>query len=96
MKTRTRKPAHPGGILRRLYLEPMGLTITELAKALRVSRKTVSKVVNENGSITPDMALRLSAAFDTSPQLWLNLQQAYDLWHSSRSGIWKKIQKIAA
>jgi addiction module HigA family antidote len=51
------------------------MTITDLADILRVSRKTVSKIINERGSITPDMALRLSRAFDTSPDLWLNLHQ---------------------
>jgi antitoxin HigA-1 len=79
-----RPPTHPGGILSRLYLEPMNLTTVELAKALDVSRKTVSKLINERGAVTPEMALRLSIAFKTTPQLWLNLQQNYDLWHAQR------------
>ena len=56
---RTRSPTHPGGILKRHYLEPLRLTVSELAKSLGVSRKTLSMIVNERGSITPDMALRL-------------------------------------
>ena len=75
-----RQPTHPGGILKRHYLEPLSLTISKIAKDLGVSRKTISKIINEKGSITPDMALRLSKAFNTTPELWLNLQAKYDLW----------------
>ena len=92
-----RAPCHPGGILRRLYLEPLNLAVSDLAKALVVSRKTVSKLVNEHGSVTPEMALRLSIAFETTPQLWLNLQQNFDLWiaeHKTK-GL-KSVRKIAA
>lgn len=82
MRMRKRPPTHPGGILRRQYIEPLSLTISDLANRLGVSRKTLSKIVNENGSITPDMALRLSRALRTTPELWLNLQQNYDLFHA--------------
>ncbi len=75
-----RKPTHPGGILKRHYIEPLSLTVSEIAKDLGVSRKAVSKIVNEKGSITSDMALRLSKAFNTTPELWLNLQLKYNLW----------------
>lgn len=93
MKERTRPPAHPGAILSRHYLEPLGLSITEVADALGVARKTMSKIVNEHGAITSDMALRLSRAFNTSPQLWLNLQHNYDLWHASHeSQEWKHVR----
>lgn len=92
-----RVPSHPGGILKRLYLDPLCLTVVDLARALKVSRKTVSKLVNQRGSITPEMALRLAIAFETTPQLWLNLQQNYDLWIAGRKskGL-KGIQKLAA
>lgn len=97
MKQQKRCPSHPGVVLENLYMEPLGLTVTQLAKVLGVSRKTISKIVNEGGSITPDMALRLSVAFDTTPKVWLDLQQSYDLWHAAReSKEWKEIQKIAA
>jgi len=93
---RTRSPTHPGGILKRHYLEPLNFTVSEFAKSLGVSRKTLSRIVNEHGSITPDMALRLSKAFSTTPQLWLNLQQNYDLWHvSQKSQEWKMVETIA-
>ncbi len=96
MRIRKRPPTHPGGILRRQYIEPLSLTISELANTLGVSRKTLSKIVNEHGSITPDMALRLSKAFKTTPELWLNLQQNYDLWQASHnSDDWKMIEAIA-
>ena len=96
MRIKKRTPTHPGGILRRQYIEPLSLTISELANTLGVSRKTLSKIVNEHGSITPDMALRLSKAFHTTPELWLNLQQNYDLWQASHnSDEWKMIDAIA-
>lgn len=97
MERKKRAPNHPGGIIRRQYLEPLGLTVSELAKILGVSRKTVSKIINERGSISADMALRLSRAFNTTPQLWLNLQQNYDLWHAVKdSDHWKKVRAVAA
>ena len=93
MPTRKRQPTHPGGILKRHYLEPLSLTITEVADDIGVSRKTLSKIINERGEITPEMALRLSRAFNTSAELWLNLQNTYDLWLASRkSGDWKNIK----
>jgi len=89
---RKRQPNHPGLILKYHYLEPLELTVTELAENLGVSRKTVSQIVNERASITPDLALRLSKAFHTSPELWLNLQQNYNLWHAARdSKEWKRV-----
>ncbi|MGA1823413.1 MAG: HigA family addiction module antitoxin [bacterium] len=84
MPIRKRKPTHPCGILKRHYIEPLSLTISEIANDLCVSRKTISKIVNEKGSITPDMALRLSKAFNTTPALWLNMQTNYDLWIAER------------
>ena len=84
MKER-RAPTHPGGILKRLYLQPLSLLTVALARAIGVSRKTISKLVDERGKITPEMALRLSIAFNTTPRLWLNLQRNYDLWHARRT-----------
>ena len=96
MRTRKRPPTHPGGILKRHYLEPLSLKISDLSETLGVSRKTLSKIINERGSITPDMALRLSKAFNTTPELWLNLQQSYDLWYASqKSEGWKNVEAIA-
>lgn len=95
MRERKRPPAHPGRIIRNHYLQPLSISITDLARTLGVSRKTVSKIVNEGGAITSDMALRLSKAFNTTPQLWLNLQSTYDLWHAiHNSKDWQKVQSI--
>jgi addiction module HigA family antidote len=78
-------------------MEPFGLSVTQLAERLAVFRKTISKIVNGGGAVTPDMALRLAAAFGTSPQLWLNLQQNCDLWQAAHeSKDWKHVSKIAA
>ncbi len=97
MKKRKRARTHPSGILKRQYLEPLSLSVSELARVLGVSRKTVSKIVNERGAISADMALRLAQAFNTSAELWLNLQRNYDLWHAAEeSDAWKKIEPIAA
>lgn len=74
-----KNPPHPGQILKGLYLEPLELSITEAAEGLGVSRKTLSQLINGHFGITPDMALRLAEAFNTTPQLWLNMQQNYDL-----------------
>ncbi len=89
----TRRPTHPGGILKRHYIEPLSLTISDIAKDLGVSRKTISKIVNEKGAITPDMALRLAKAFNTSPELWLNMQAKYDLWLAEQES--PGLEKIA-
>lgn len=97
MRLRHRAPTHPGGILKRQYLEALNLSVAEVAAALRVSRKTLSKIVNERGAVTPDMALRLSKAFKTTPELWLNMQQAYDLWHATHSTKgWMAVHAVAA
>jgi addiction module HigA family antidote len=76
-------PAHPGEILKELVIDSLPLTITDAAKHLGVSRKTLSKVLNSRGAITPEMALRLEMVF-TKPSAdhWMRLQMAYDLWHT--------------
>ncbi len=73
-------PPHPGEIIKNLCLEPLGISITEAAEALGVSRKTLSSIVNAKSGISPEMAVRLSIAFDTSSESWLNQQTQYDLW----------------
>ena len=77
---RMHNPPHPGEILRQLCLEPLGLTITEAAEGLGVSRKTLSAILNGRASVSPEMAVRLSLAFGTSAESWLNHQLQYDLW----------------
>lgn len=93
MNKMTRKPTHPGKIIKENYLTPLSITITELSSILGVSRKTLSKIINERGAITPDMALRLSRAFDTTPIFWLNLQKNYDLWQAENvSNEWQSVK----
>ena len=73
-------PPHPGEIIKGLWLDPMGASITDAADAMGVSRKTLSKVINGHGRVTPEMAVRLSIALGSSPESWLGHQAAYDLW----------------
>ena len=96
MKERKRCPSHPGYILRTLYLQPLALTITQLAHILGVSRKTISAIVNERKSVTPEMALRLAQAFPNStPESWINLQRNFDLWQAAqRNTEWRTIQPV--
>jgi antitoxin HigA-1 len=89
-------PPHPGEIIRDLCLEPLGLSVTDAAKALGVSRKTLSSILNGRAGISPEMALRLSQAFDTSPESWLNQQIQYDLWHAKRTSKGIKVKKLPA
>ncbi len=77
-------PPHPGGVVRRQCLEPLGLSVTEAASALGVTRQALSDVVNEKAGISVDMAIRLSKAFGSSPETWLGMQMAYDLWQARR------------
>ena len=78
-------PPHPGEVLRELCIEPLGLTVTEAARSLGVSRKTLSAILNERAGISPEMAIRLSMAFDTTAESWLNQQMQYDLWIATQS-----------
>jgi addiction module HigA family antidote len=72
-------PPHPGGIVRRQCLEPLGLSVTEAAKGLGVTRQALSDLLNEKAGVSVDMAIRLSKAFGSNPEIWLGLQTAYDL-----------------
>jgi len=88
-------PPHPGAMLRALCLEPLGLTVTAAAKALGVSRKTLSAVLNGRAGISPEMAVRLSIAFDTSAESWLQQQAQYDLWHAEQRRNTLRVQRLA-
>jgi addiction module HigA family antidote len=89
-------PPHPGEILRELCLEPLGISVTDAAAALGVSRKTLSAILNGRSGISPEMAIRLGKAFDTSPESWLNQQMQYDLRAAEQTAGQLKIQKLAA
>jgi len=79
---RMHNPPHPGTIIKTLCLDPLGASVTQAAQALGVSRKTLSAILNGRAGISPEMAVRLSIAFDTSAESWLNQQTQYDLWHA--------------
>jgi antitoxin HigA-1 len=79
---RMHNPPHPGEILADECLKPLGLSVTATAAALGVSRKTLSLILNGHAGITASMALRLAKAFGTSPDVWLRLQNARDLWEA--------------
>ena len=82
MATKTKdplSPIHPGELLKTEFMEPLGLSANKLGMALGVPANRITQIVNEQRAVTADTALRLSKAFGTSPQLWLNLQTAYDL-----------------
>ena len=80
-------PPHPGGILKRQCLEPLGLTVTRAARGLGVTRQALSELVNERAGISVEMAIRLSKAFGSTPETWLGMQMAYDLWKArNRAG----------
>lgn len=91
--TRMHNPAHPGEVLQE-YL-PADMTITEAARRLKVTRQQLSAVLNGRSGVSADMALRLAAALDTSPEMWVSMQAAYDLWVAKRKRL-PKVKRIAA
>jgi addiction module HigA family antidote len=89
-------PPHPGRVLRNTVLrEDGGISVTEFAKHLKVSRLALSRVVNQRAGIGPQLAIRLSMALGGSAESWLNMQVAYDLWQAQRKSV-PKIQRLAA
>ncbi|MDQ6478273.1 HigA family addiction module antitoxin [Dyadobacter sp. LHD-138] len=89
MLKRGMRPAHPGAILNGM-IEGLReetnetFTITEIAEGLGVNRKTLSQILHMKSGISPEMAIKLSEAFGTSAELWMNLQKKYDLWHAEK------------
>ena len=89
-------PPHPGVIIKELCLEPLGLSVTEVARALDISRKTLSAIINGKAGISPEMAVRLSMAFNTSSESWLNQQSQYDLWQAELKRDELAVERISA
>jgi addiction module HigA family antidote len=89
-------PPHPGEVLRQLCLEPLNLTVTDAARSLGVSRKTLSSILNGRAGISPEMAVRLSLDFNTSAESWLNQQLQYDLWHAEKNRRSLHVAKLSA
>ena len=81
---RMHNPPHPGGTVRRQCLDPLDLSVTEAAKGLGVTRQALSDLLNGKAGISIDMAIRLSKAFGSSPETWLGMQMAYDLWQARK------------
>jgi addiction module HigA family antidote len=80
-----KNPPHPGELVRADCLEPLGLSITDAAKALNISRQALNNLVNKKSSMSPEMAVRLSKVFNGSPEFWMRLQLNYDLAHIQRN-----------
>lgn len=97
-KHNTRKPTHPGAILRVDILPELNITQTELAERLGVSRLTVSELLHEKRALSADMAIRLARLLDTTPESWLNMQQTLDLWELEQRSAreYNKIESVAA
>ena len=93
---RMHNPPHPGEVLRELCLAPLGLTVTDTARALGVSRKTLSSILNGRAGISAEMAVRLSIAFNTTPESWLTQQVQYDLWQAERRRKALRVAKLSA
>ncbi len=93
---RMHRPPHPGEVLRELCLIPLQLSVTEAASSLGVSRNTLSAILNARAGISPEMAIRLSIAFNTTAESWLHQQMQYDLWHAERSRKRLRVRKLAA
>ena len=82
---RERKPTHPGELIREDLLPETGISQTELAKQMGVSRRTISEIIHERRKVTPDIAFRLAKVFNSTPEMWLNMQQAVDLWETRQN-----------
>lgn len=89
-------PPHPGEVIREFCLEPLGLSVTAAADALGVTRKTLSAVLNGKAGISPEMAVRLSIAFNTSSESWLTQQSQYELWHAEKKRKDLKVKRLLA
>jgi addiction module HigA family antidote len=81
-KNMDRKPTHPGTVFLEDVMKPLNLTVTEAARMLGVSRKALSEFVNEKASLSPEMAIRISKATNTSVESWMNMQQKLTLWYA--------------
>jgi addiction module HigA family antidote len=87
-------PPHPGEFIREVYITPFGLSVREVAGSLDVAPSTLSRLLNGESNISPEMALRLSKALDRSPESWLAMQDQYDLWHARKNVSLKQVRKL--
>jgi addiction module HigA family antidote len=96
LNNRKRRPTHPGELLREDILPDSALTQTELASMLGVSRRTINEICHERRGVTADMAHRLARIFNTTPDLWMNMQSAVDIWdaHEANKAEYQKIRPL--
>ena len=94
MRAKKRRPTHPGEVLREDVLPALGLTQLEFANRLGVSRRTVSELLHERRSVTPDMAIRLGKLLGNGPEIWLRMQQTLDLWKLDRGQRYSPIKPV--
>jgi len=87
-------PCHPGEILLEEYVKPLNLTVTKAAKLLGIGRQALSALVSGRAGVSVPMAMKLAKACNTSPQLWLNMQQQYDLWQAQKSVDTSKVKRF--
>ena len=93
---RMQNPPHPGGIVKRQCLDPLGLRVTRAAKGLGVTRRALSALINERSGISIEMAIRLSKVFGSTPETWLGMQIAYDLWQARSRARVVKVEEFAS
>ncbi len=92
-----RKPTHPGEVLREDVIKPLGLTVTDAAKRLGVTRKTLSAFLNGKSSLSPEMAVRIAKATRTTPESWLYMQAKIDLWKAEQTPtVVQEFEKLSA
>ena len=89
-------PPHPGEIVRSECLDPLGLTMTRAAQGLSVTRQALSELLNEKAGVSVDMAFRLSQAFGSTPETWLGMQTAYDLWQARERADRMEVERFTA
>jgi antitoxin HigA-1 len=90
-----KKPPHPGRVVRQECIEALDLTVTDAAERLGVTRQALNNVVNEKAGISPEMSIRLSKAFGSSPEVWLGMQMEYDLAEAEKHADQIKVKRIA-
>ncbi len=88
-----KKPAHPGRMIKH-SIEASGLNVTDAAKRLDITRQTLSRVINERTAVSPEMAIRVSKAFDSTPEHWLKIQMAYDLAQMQKKASSIKVKRF--
>jgi addiction module HigA family antidote len=94
--SRMHDPPHPGEIIKELCLEPLGLSVTDAAKGLGVTRKALSELLNGHAGVSPEMAIRLEQAFGSTAETWLKMQLEYDLWQAKQRAGNLKVTRFAS